>query len=290
VEISPADLDRHIDVLTALGPRHHTNPRAVTATLAYLNHQLAGYGYGVVVERYGPEPDQVNLLVERPGSEPELPWLEVGAHWDSVERSPGADDNASGVAGVLEVARVLAGSGQPRRGIRLCLFGGEEGQRAVLGFEGSTAHLSTMDSRVAGGIVLEMIGYRTAEPGSQRLPEQLAGLVDAPDTGDFIAVLGDERSADYVARIEAAARRRVPSLPVFALVLPDIALPLISRSDQVPYWQAGLKGVMITDTSEYRTPHYHQPGDVLATLDLDFAAQVTAMVAASVVDLTGPWS
>jgi Zn-dependent M28 family amino/carboxypeptidase len=231
----------------------------------------------------------VNLIVELPGTEVDEPWLEVGAHWDSVADSPGADDNASGVAGLLEVARVLASQGRPRRGVRLCLFGGEEGQRGHFGFEGSIAHVSALDSPVSGAIVLEMIGYRSPEPGSQRVPEQLVGLMDVPDAGDFIAVVGDERSADYVARIEMAARRHVPDLAVFAVVLPEVALPLVSRSDHVPYWHAGLKGVLVTDTSEYRTPHYHHPGDVLATLDLDFAAQVTTMVTVAAMELTGPW-
>jgi Zn-dependent M28 family amino/carboxypeptidase len=274
--------------LTALGPRHHTNPRAVTATLAYLTQQLTGWGHQVEVERYGAEPDQVNLVVAVPGVDATAPWWEIGAHWDSVEASRGADDNASGAAGVLAVARSLAALGQPRSGVRLCLFGGEEGQRGHPGFEGSIAHVSTVDSRVAGVIVLEMIGYRATGPRSQRLPEQLVGLVDAPETGDFIAVVGDEASADLVVRIEAAGRRRVPDLPVFAVVLPEIALPLVSRSDHVPYWSAGLPGVLVTDTSEYRNPHYHQPGDVLATLDLEFAAQVTEMVTWAVVDLAYP--
>lgn len=285
--ITADDLDRHIDVLTALGPRHHTNPRAVTASLAYLAHQLKGYGYEVGTQHYGAEPDQCNLVVGLPGTDPDLPWLDVGAHWDSVADSPGADDNASGVAGVLEVARVLADRGRPARGVRLCLFGGEEGQRGHPGFEGSIAHVSTMDSPAAGSIVLEMIGYRDSAPGTQRLPEPLEGLVDAPDTGDFIAVVGNQGSADWVVALETAARRHVPGLTVFPLVLPDIALPLVSRSDHVPYWHAGYKGVLVTDTSEYRTPHYHRPGDVPATLDLDFAAQVTLMTAWAVVDLAG---
>jgi Zn-dependent M28 family amino/carboxypeptidase len=285
--ISEQDLDRHLDVLTALGSRHHTNPRAVTASLAYLRHQLSSSGYEVEAEQYGAEPDQMNLVVALPGTDPGLPWLEVGAHWDSVADSPGADDNASGVAGVLEVARQLATRGRPARGVRLCLYGGEEGQRGHFGFEGSIAHVSTVDSELAGAIVLEMIGYRATRPGTQRIPEPLAGLIDAPDTGDFIALIGNEDSAGLVVALEAAARRHVPALKVFALVLPEIALPLLSRSDHVPYWYAGHRAVMVTDTSEYRTPHYHQPGDVPATLDLEFAAQVTEMVTWTVVELAG---
>jgi Zn-dependent M28 family amino/carboxypeptidase len=277
-------------VLTALGPRHHSNPRAVTASVAYLKHKLSSFGYEVGVEQYGSEPDQVNLAVALPGTEPDLPWLEVGAHWDSVYDSPGADDNASGVAGVLEVGRALATRGRPARGVRLCLFGGEEGQRGRSGFEGSIAHVSTVDSELAGAIVLEMIGYRTTRPGSQRIPEPLAGLIDAPDTGDFIALVGNEDSADLVVALESAARRHVPALKVFALVLPEIALPLINRSDHVPYWYAGHRAVMVTDTAEYRTPHYHQPGDVPATLDLEFAAQIATMVTWTVTELAGPWS
>jgi Zn-dependent M28 family amino/carboxypeptidase len=285
--IGPAHLRAHVTELTVLGPRHCTNPVSVTACLGYLRSQLAGHGHQARIERYGPAPDEVNLLVEIPGTRPGLPWIEVGAHWDTVEASPGADDNASGVAGLLEIARVLALLGQPRQGVRLCLFGGEEGWP---GFAGSIAHVSTMDDRSEGVIVLEMIGYRSAVPGSQRVPDELSGMFQVPDTGDFIAVLGDANSADYVDAIEAAARREAPGLAVLGAVLPDALLPVVSRSDHVPYWRAGLKGVLVTDTSEYRNPHYHQADDVLAALDLGFAAQVSTMVAAAVVELAGPWS
>ncbi|OLB79826.1 MAG: hypothetical protein AUI14_09065 [Actinobacteria bacterium 13_2_20CM_2_71_6] len=288
--ISAAHLRGHIEALTAHGPRHFGNSTAVAAALRYLRFELeAAAGHPVTVEQYSAEPDEVNLVAELPGIDPDLPVLEVGAHWDTVEGSPGADDNASGVAGVLAIAEALAPLGSPSRGVRFCLFGGEEGPRGEE-FPGSSAHLSTVDGPVVGAIVLEMIGYRTTAPGSQRVPEQLVGMIDVPDAGDFIAVLGDEGSADYVVAIEAAGRRAVPDLSALALVLPAIALPLISRSDHVPYWAKGLKGVLVTDTSEYRTPHYHRADDVLATLDLEFAARVSAMVAAAVVDLAGPWA
>jgi len=172
--ITAAALRRHVERLTAYGPRHRTNPTAVTVALRYLTECLASYGHQVVVERYGPDAHEVNLLTGVTGGG-DLPIVEIGAHWDSVPASPGADDNASGVAGALELARVFAGPVAAPRRLRFCFFGGEEDQ--PVGCTGSRAHVARLDAagdRVDGAIVLEMIAYRDHRPGTQRFPADAA--------------------------------------------------------------------------------------------------------------------
>ena len=284
VSISPERLGRHVAALTAHGPRFADLP-GVPAALRYIADELSGLGYTVRAERYGDELHEVNLLAELSGSgndndsgnDAKDP-LELGAHWDSVAESPGADDNASGVAGVLEAARALRRLSQPLRTIRFCFFGGEED-----GFGGSTAHVERI-SAGTGSIILEMIGYATAAPGSQRIPEPLRGLLEVSDRGDFIALIANQESAEYLDAVGSAAG---PDLEVFPLVAPTELLPTVARSDHVPYWVSGRRSLMVTDTAEYRNPHYHQASDTLDRLDLDFAARVTAAVTAGVAKLAG---
>lgn len=267
--IDAITLGRHIERLTALGPRHESNPAAVVAALGYVTSALESYGYRVERECYGRGVHEVNLLAERSGTGPAI---EVGAHWDTVERSPGADDNASGVAGLLEVARVFAAGAPPVRTVRFCFFGGEE-----YGLIGSLVHVARLDDRgadVEGAIVFEMIGYRDSRPGSQRFP----GEIEVPpgfDRGDFIVAVGNPASADYLAAIAAGGH---PALMVLPVDLPADG-EHAGRSDHYPYWLSGRKGVMLTDTAEFRNPHYHRPTDTIDTLDLNFAARVTRAVA-----------
>src|SRR5262245_17201913 len=105
--IGPGALREHVERLTARGPRHQENLPAVYDAIDYIFTELDAAGYPVSTERYGSAPYEVNLLAELDGARPG-PILEIGAHWDSVLAGPGADDNASGVAGLLEIARVLA--------------------------------------------------------------------------------------------------------------------------------------------------------------------------------------
>jgi Zn-dependent M28 family amino/carboxypeptidase len=274
---------RHVEALTAAGPRFGDAP-GVAAALRYISDQLREFGLAVELQRYGSELSEVNLLAEVAGTDPDAPVLDVGAHWDTVEESPGADDNASGVAGLLVLAAELAGRDAPRQGVRLCFFGGEEASPEP--FLGSTAHVDAIGDRpVDGAIILEMIGYRSTRPGSQAVPERLRGLVELPEAGDFIALIGDEASAEYVVALAEGARS-VPGLSVFPLLLPAAALGLVSRSDHVPYWRTGRRGVMVSDTADYRNPNYHTAGDVPSTLDYEFAAGVTTMVANAVEYLT----
>jgi aminopeptidase YwaD len=283
----------HVRELTAKGPRHVDNPDGVTAALAYLKKYLASEGYDVKVEPYGTKTHEVNLFCELAGTGTAAV-LEVGAHWDTVKVSPGADDNASGVAGVLEIARVLradlkAGH-KPARTVRLCLFGGEEDSPNLC--TGSRFHVENLKTAPDGVIVLEMIACRSKAAGSQRIPVAL-GMLDPElkrrTTGDFIAVIGIENAADYLKALSAAAATH--TLPVASVSLPsaggNYAGSDVSRSDHSPYWKKGWKGVMVTDTAEFRNHHYHQADDTSDKLDFDFATQVTATVADAVRALAG---
>jgi Zn-dependent M28 family amino/carboxypeptidase len=289
--ISPAALREHVVRLTVNGPRHRGNPASVTAALDYMTKCLSSYGYAVEPERYGAAPHEVNLLTEVLGDSA-APVLEVGAHWDSVRDAPGADDNASGIAGLLELARVFAGAAPATRALRFCAFGGEEDQ--PVGCTGSRAHVARLGAGggplVEGAIVLEMIAYRDTRPGSQRFPEP----EDSPqldlsllDRGDFIAAVGNEEAAQYLAALHSGGQSQTPALMVLPVSLPSSHSANGARSDHYPYWLSGRRGVMVTDTAEFRNPHYHRATDTVDTLDFDFAAQVTRAVAQALHALTG---
>lgn len=292
--VNKANLLAHVKELTKQGPRHESNRDGVLAALGYLKKTLSGYGYHVQEEKYGKkDPHEVNLWCELPGTGSD-PVLEIGAHWDTVAGSVGADDNASGVAGVLEVARMLQADHtrvrKVTRTLRFCLFGGEE--ETPLLCTGSRHHVDSLEAAPDGIIVLEMIACRKVEPKSQRIPEALGRLIPEltkQTTGDFIAAIGRSDATGYLDALGAGGRKR--SVPVVSVPLPlmggNYAGTDMARSDHFPYWKKGWKGVMVTDTADFRYLDYHRPTDTIDKLDFDFAAQVTAAVADAVRKLVG---
>jgi Zn-dependent M28 family amino/carboxypeptidase len=289
---TPVDEDNlkaHVRELTAHGSRYRDNPTGVTAALTYLKKCLSGYGYTIQEEAYGKDAHEVNLFCELAGTG-STPVLEIGAHWDTVQNSPGADDNASGVAGVLELARVLQADQKIghklAKTVRFCLFGGEEDSPLCTG---SRHHVASLKSEPDGVIVLEMIACRNKTPGSQKIPPALAAdpTLKKQTTGNFIATIGIEDAAAYLTALVSAGPAY--SLPVVPIKLPpgDYTATDVSRSDHRPYWQRGWKGVMVTDTAEFRYPHYHKSDDTYDKLDFEFAKEVTAAVAHAVRTLAG---
>jgi len=218
-----------------------------------------------------------NILGFKKGSGTSNDYFVLGAHYDTVEGSPGADDNASAVAGLLEVARLLQ-SVQLKTNLLFAGFTLEE-----YGFIGS-GHFAKKARKnndpITGMISLEMLGFRCNDPGSQKYPP----YIDAnkyPDTGDFIAIVGNEPSAGLTSRIVENMRQSVPDLPVESLVLPSTGEEFadIRLSDHLPFWENGYQAVMITDTAYFRNPNYHQATDTLETLDIDFISNISAGVA-----------
>lgn len=218
-----------------------------------------------------------NILGYKDGSEDSGEYFLLAAHYDTVQGSPGADDNASAVAGMLEIARLLK-SVPLRSALLFAAFTLEE-----YGFIGSRQFAERArqnNDRILGMISLEMLGCRRRDPGSQTYPP----YVDAdryPDTGDFIAVVGNEPSADLTSSIVESMRQSVPELPVESLVLPGSGEQFtdIRLSDHCPFWENGYQAVMITDTAYFRNPNYHKPTDTLETLDIDFIGEISAAVA-----------
>ncbi|MGV7220327.1 MAG: M28 family peptidase [Nitrospinales bacterium] len=218
-----------------------------------------------------------NILGLKRGSDSSNDYFVIGAHFDTVEGSPGADDNASAVAGLLDVARLL----QPVQLKTNLLFAGFTLEE--YGFIGSSHYANKArknDDTIIGMISLEMLGFRCKDHGSQKYPP----YVDEkkyPNTGDFIAIVGNEPSAGLTSRIVENMRQSVPSLPVESLVLPSTGEEFrdIRLSDHLPFWGNGYQAVMITDTAYFRNPNYHQPTDTLETLDIDFISDISAGVA-----------
>jgi Zn-dependent M28 family amino/carboxypeptidase len=249
--------------------------------VAYLKQTLDQYGYEVEDERSDSE-YQTNVIAELPGTISKNRVFEIGAHYDTKPNTPGADDNASGLAGLLEIARAMAGV-KSRRTVRFCFFGLEETTRG-----GSRSHVARMISRrnerLAGVLVFEMIGYRTYESNSQRTPLRIPLVLWPPRTGDFIAVISDFRSTSIATRFQKAAKQYVPTLRVYLVKRIGRLLRDGIRSDHSMYWKAGRKGVMITDTANFRNPNYHLPSDTPDTLDFQFVAQVAQAAAATALE------
>lgn len=193
----------------------------------------------------------------------------VGAHYDTVPNSPGADDNASGVAVLLELARLW--SGQPGRSpLTLVAFDLEE--YGLAGSRFCVEQLQQSGQPLRLMLSLEMLGYYDDRPGSQRYPPGLKYFF--PNCGNFIGLIGNWRSLFDLIRLS----RQVSGAGVPAWWLPagqrGQLLPDTRRSDHAPFWDAGYAAILVTDTANLRNPHYHQPSDRLETLDLDRLAQV----------------
>jgi hypothetical protein len=216
-----------------------------------------------------------NIIVDLPGKELPNEVLILSAHFDAVAGSPGADDDGTGVAALLETARVLKDRPM-RRTVRLIFFNLEE-----LGLLGSKDYVKDLRPRlkpategapatekVIGMVSLEMLGYFTDAPDSQRSPiPKIEGVFDPPTVGDFIGLLTISRHAEFCERFAGEMRKAAPELKVGVADFPPIAPLDFLRSDHGPFLLAGLPGVMLTDTSNFRNPNYHKPGDTTDTLD-----------------------
>jgi Zn-dependent M28 family amino/carboxypeptidase len=227
----------------------------------------------------------VNLLTRPMPERPELPLLIVGAHYDSVPHSAGADDNASAVAALLELARRIGPQvqlGTVSARLQLVAYDLEES-----GLIGSYVHgreLKRAGAALRGMISLEMLGFTAHTPGSQRLPPHLAHLY--PDVANFIGVVGNDASLEML-KVATEGMKSVAGLPVESLSVPGNgeALAETRLSDHASFWDNGYPALMITDTSFFRNPHYHQTTDTPATLNYEFLAKVTTGVCAAVAKL-----
>jgi len=313
-DVEPERLRRLVEMLPA--PRSRlVDSAAMAAADAMIRDALAAAGWPVELRPFTepggsfgerlPAVPGVNVVATKEGASRDA--VVVVAHHDTVPGTGGADDNGSGVAGLVELARLLGPVGL-RRSVVLAAVDHEE-----LGFLGAR-HLVrelTAARRVVGAYVLEMLGYTDRTPGSQRLPAGIGAVYPRLVwrlrarglRGDFTAVIY-RRSSRFLATALADGLRRVAGpgavVPVRApadvpMLGPVLArtVPLVRnfvRSDHVPFWEKGMPAVQITDTADFRNPHYHRPGDTPDTLDYEQLADVVAATAYAVERIAGSLS
>ncbi|MBI5135749.1 MAG: M20/M25/M40 family metallo-hydrolase [Nitrospirae bacterium] len=269
-----------------VGPRGLFAPDALAAAADGLATRLEGMGYPVRREAaHAAEGLSHNLVAERAGAghNPDV-WL-VGAHYDTVPTTPGADDNASGVAVLLEIARAF-GASAPWDTVRFVCFTNEEMPYFSTNSQGAMVHAKgcrARGERVRLMLSLEMLGFYSGAPDSQRYP--LGVGLCRPRQGNFVAMVGSRRHGrvlrDLVAGFQAAS-----DFPVQHLATP-VWMPALVRSDHFAFWLNGYPAVMVTDTADFRNPHYHGPADTPDTLDYDAMARVTTGLAGALMRLAG---
>jgi hypothetical protein len=277
------------DLGAIVGERNdRTTPAHLAKVTAYVEAELTKAGFRVRREtiRHGARSaDQ--LVADRPGSDP-AKLVAVGAHLDTVPGSPGADDDGSGVAGLLAIARATKGV-PTTKGLRIYAFAFEED-----GLVGASQHVANLPepdrAAITAMIDMDMIGYRDARPGSQRYPPGIEQIVrqPLPDTGDFIAAVGIE--GEPILPAMTHAQRYVPDLRAGVVPLRRwqiFAAPDTMRGDHAPFWLAGIPAAQVGDTGNFRNPHYHQPTDRLETVDVEFATLVSRWVTATLLTLAG---
>ena len=241
----------------------------------YLRRQLSQWGTVTVETVTEGQQTAQNIVLALPGLR-SLPPIVIGAHYDAVIGSPGADDNASGLAVLLELARWFA-THPPLHPVVLVAFDLEE--YGLVGSRGMAAQWRSRRQPIRLMLSLEMLGYRDANPGSQRYPARLERLYG--DRGDFVALIGNLKTLPDLLTLSRHLRRNVRCewLPAG---LRGKWIPDTRRSDHAPFWDAGYRAVMVTDTANLRNPNYHQLTDTMDTLDLDFLAAIALGLANSI--------
>jgi Zn-dependent M28 family amino/carboxypeptidase len=236
----------------------------------YIRQQLEQWGTVETHEFQVRGKTHENLILNLPaGNNHQKPPILIGAHYDGVPGTPGADDNATGVVVLLELARVFAAA-PLNYPVRLVAFDMEE--YGMLGSSQYAEDLKQQQQPLRLMLSLEMLGYCNSAPGSQRYPGGLARFY--PDRGNFIALVGNLPTIPDL--ISLSRRIRKSGTPSEWLPVPNrgLIVPQTRLSDHSPFWDRGYRAMMVTDTAFMRNPHYHKATDTIDTLDLDFLAGV----------------
>ena len=253
-------------------PRSAAHPKNLDRAAAYVAEAFRAAGAEVEEQAYPAYRATYRNVLARFG--PDTPErIVLGAHYDAAGDDPGADDDASGIAGLVEIARMLAASPPPIR-VELAAYTLEEPPGFATEAMGSVVHarsLKAADVRVRLMMSLEMIGTFSDAPGSQEVPIGLSRSA-FPTTGNFIAVVGRRGHAGMVSEI-AAAMRYASSVPVVTLVA-SRDTPGVDLADHRSFWDLDYPAVMVTDTAFFRNPRYHTPEDTPDTLDYRRMAEV----------------
>ena len=268
-------IKKHINRLAVdIGPRPVTNELSIKKTENYITNYFKNIGLQVQLQQYKyGNYDITNIIT---GSQKNLlssKYYVIGAHYDSVPETYGADDNASGIAVLLELARYTMQE-KISLPVRFVAFTAEEPPTFSTHYQGSKVFVkSALENKdeILGAIILEMVGYTSNE---QAYPLVLKWM-GYPSKGNFIGIVGNRKSKKFGQSIFQSFKKN-DQLPVETLFVPfnGRILPDTRLSDHSPFWDAGLFAVMITDTAFFRNPNYHTPKDTFDTLDYFFMAEL----------------
>lgn len=274
LDVSSAHLKETVTFLTGIRPyRNHLNPDSLHRAAQYIEQHFQGYGLKTE-EQWFEVGDQkyLNVIGTIGPDKPER--IVIGTHYDVYDDQPGADDNASAVAGLLESARLMSLHGRNSKyRFDFVAYALEEPPFFATENMGSYVHAKSLqeaNATVKGMICLESIGYFSDKKNSQEYP---IGIIKwfYPDKGNFIAVVGNFKSGSFLKEVKK--HMRAAAIGVESLKAPAM-LPGVDFSDHRNYWTFGYPAVMITDTAFYRNPHYHMPTDTIGTLDFEKMKEV----------------
>jgi Zn-dependent M28 family amino/carboxypeptidase len=271
--IDPTKLNSHVKMLSeTFFPRDESHPENLDKVANYIKeefekaqaktieqpYKVAGKNYKNIIAYFGPD------TKER---------IVIGAHYDSAEELPAADDNASGVAGLIELAYLLGKTELPLK-VELVAYTLEEPPYFETNFMGSAIHANSLKEQgvnVRLMVSLEMIGYFSDKPNSQEFPLSLLNLF-YPNKGNFISIVGDLENGLTVRKVKKIMQTATP-LPVVSINAPR-NIPGIDFSDHLNYWNLGYNAIMISDTAFYRNKNYHTAYDTPEKLDYQRMAMV----------------
>ena len=276
VERACSDRMRHDVMILAesIGERNTCRQAELAMAEEYIFDQFSGIGYSTRLEIFSADCVNVsNIEATLAGQSKPHEVIVIGAHYDSARGTPGADDNASGIAALLEIARHFKDC-RPERTIRFVAFANEEPPYFQTGLMGSHVYARGCRKRnenITGMLCLESLGYYSTSSGSQTYPPPLEKLY--PDTADFIAFCGNIASF-HLLRCCIKHFRATTKFHSEGIIAPESHFSM-GFSDHWSFWQVGYPAIMITDTAFHRNPHYHLHSDVPNQLDYDRLARVT---------------
>jgi len=271
------NLRKHVSMLAGtIGRRNIYSPKRLSAAAGYIKKCFTEAGYSVTEQKFDAEDNQVsNLIMESGAGNSSAETVIIGAHYDTILESPGANDNASGVAALIELARLVSKTGPTGKRIRFVAFVNEEPPFFTEDKMGSLVYareLRGKNEKISAMFSLETIGCYSDEPGSQKYPAMFKLFY--PDTGNFIGFIGNISSRSLVRRSIKTFRDATPfpseGVATFGW------LPGIFWSDHWSFWKNGYPALMVTDTAPFRYSHYHTAQDTPEKLDYDRMARVVS--------------
>lgn len=267
------------------GQAHHKKVQDLCAS------RFKQLGFEVEYHHYG---TGTNVIGTLPGKQKPAEQVMVSAHYDTVLNCNGADDNASGIAAVFETARILSTKKHDRTLVLACW---DEEEKKVLGSKAYAEREKKKASDINMSYVYEMIGYKNKQPNSQQIPvgfdqlypEQVMQIANQQNRADFIALIYDDKATEMISTITLHAEQQ--RLPIFQFEVStqlkkSSAIADLRRSDHSAFWDVDYPAMMITDTANFRNPHYHcaEGEDNTQTLDVDFAIKTINTLAETIAD------